>query len=65
MSQSISSGTIEVKGDSITDAFARQEVLQHLQNIATTEELQKLKLMTSEKGRKALKNKWALIKTFI
>lgn len=65
MSKTISGGTVEVKGDTITDAYLRKEVLQHLQNIATTEELQKLKQMTSEKGRKNLKNKWALIKTFI
>ena len=55
---------IEVIGKDTGDAMVRKAALGKL-NTLQTDELVKLSKMASEKGRRALKNKWLLIKTFI
>lgn len=55
---------LEISGKDIGDVLVRQAALSKL-NKLQTEELVKLSKMASEKGRKALKNKWNLIKSFV
>ena len=54
---------IEITGKDTGDAMVREAALKKL-NSLQTDELVKLSKMCSEKGRKALKTKWLLIKTF-
>ncbi len=56
--------SVEVKGEDLSDALERSNILKHLEAIATTEELRKIKQLSSEKGRKALKSKWPIISKF-
>lgn len=65
MARSISGGVVNVKGNSIVDAIDRNTILTKIEKTLTTEELKKLNLMCSDKGRKTLKNKWPLIKNFL
>jgi hypothetical protein len=56
--------TIEVKGKDLGDVLVREAALSKLNGLET-DELVKLSKMANDKGRKALKTKWNLIKSFI
>jgi len=55
---------ITIQGADYGDELIRAEALGKL-NQLSTDELEKVAQMTTEKGRKTLKTKWALIKKFI
>ena len=57
--------TVNVKDPDVLQAKLKADILQELADKLSLEELQKLKKMSSPKGRSALKNKWGLISKFI
>ncbi|WP_044398817.1 hypothetical protein [Lacinutrix sp. Hel_I_90] len=58
-------GEVKIFGRDITDAVKRKNIIDKLQSKVPTEALEKLDLMISEKGLKALDKKWNLISKFI
>lgn len=57
--------TVTVKDPDVLQAAQKAKILQNLADKLNLEELKKLDKMSSEKGRKALKNNWSLISKFI